>query len=117
MSIKFSVFLPTGFGLDFLGFPDPVAGYERMTEIARTADEAGFETVWVADHLTPAVPGVPADVFESWVALAGLARETRRIRLGHMVNGNSYRHPALLAKMASTLDVSSHGRFTLGLGA
>jgi len=117
MSIKFSVFLPTGFAMEYMGFPDSVAAYERMTEIAKAADEAGFETVWLADHFTPAVPGVPAGVFEAWVSLAGLARDTQRIRLGHMVNGNGYRHPSLLAKMASTLDVSSHGRFTLGLGA
>lgn len=117
MSIKFSIFLPTGFAMDYLGFPSPVAAYERMTEIASVADEAGFETAWVADHFTPVVPGAPAGVFESWVSLAGLARDTRRIRLGHMVNGNGYRHPSLLAKMASTLDVSSHGRFTLGLGS
>jgi F420-dependent oxidoreductase-like protein len=117
VSIKFSIFLPTGFAMEFMGFPDAVAAYERMTEITKAADEAGFDTAWLADHFTPAVPGVPAGVFESWVSLAGLARDTQRIRLGHMVNGNSYRHPSLLAKMASTLDVSSNGRFTLGLGA
>lgn len=117
MSIKFSIFLPTGFAMEYMGFPDSVSAYERMTEIAKAADEAGFETAWVADHFTPAVPGVPSGVFESWVTLAGLARDTQRIRLGHMVNGNSYRHPSLLAKMSSTLDVSSNGRFTLGLGA
>jgi F420-dependent oxidoreductase-like protein len=117
MSIKFSVFLPTGFAMEYTGFPGPVAAFERMAEITAVADEAGFETAWVADHFTPAVPGVPAGVFESWVSLAGLARDTRHIRLGHMVNGNGYRHPSLLAKMASTLDVSSHGRFTLGLGS
>jgi alkanesulfonate monooxygenase SsuD/methylene tetrahydromethanopterin reductase-like flavin-dependent oxidoreductase (luciferase family) len=56
-------------------------------------------------------------VFESWTVLAALARETSRIRLGHLVTGNGYRNPALQAKMASTLDVLSRGRFTFGVGA
>jgi F420-dependent oxidoreductase-like protein len=114
--MKFSVFLPTGFTLDYMGIPDPVAAYEKMTEIAKVADDAGFETLWLADHLTPAVPA-PATVFEVWISLAALARDTRRVRLGHMVTCNSYRNPAHLAKMASTLDVLSHGRLAFGIGA
>lgn len=116
MSVKFSVFLPTGFTLDFTAIPEPVAAYEKMTEIAQVADEAGFETLWLADHLTSAIPS-QAVVFEAWMSVAALARDTRRVRLGHMVTGNGYRNPAHLAKMASTVDVLSHGRLAFGIGA
>jgi F420-dependent oxidoreductase-like protein len=116
MSVKFSVFLPTGFTLDFMGIPNPVDAYAKMTEIAQVADETGFETLWLADHLISAIPS-QAVVFEAWISLAALARDTQRVRLGHMVTGNSYRNPAHLAKMASTLDVLSNGRLAFGIGA
>lgn len=116
MSVKFSVFLPTGFTLDFMGIPDPVAAYDRMTQIAQVADESGFETLWLADHFISAMPSQAA-VFEAWISLAALARDTSRVRLGHMVTGNGYRNPAHLAKMASTLDVLSGGRLAFGIGA
>ena len=90
--------------MEYMGFPDPVAAYDfGLSEITKAADQAGFETAWLADHFTPAVPGVPAGVFESWVSLAGMARETQNIRLGHMVNGNSYRHFFATGKDGFTL--------------
>lgn len=116
MPIKYSVFLPSGFLLDFMGYEDPVEAHARLTEIAQIADESGFESLWIADQLTPALP-FQAPIFESWTTLAGLARDTRRIRLGNMVSGNRYRNPALVAKMASTLDVLSNGRLNFGIGA
>ena len=116
MSIKYSVFLPTGFLLDFMGYEDPLEAHARLTEIAQIADEAGFESLWLADQLTPAFP-FQAPMFESWTTLGGLARDTQRIRIGNMVTGNAYRNPALVAKMASTLDVMSNGRLNFGIGA
>jgi alkanesulfonate monooxygenase SsuD/methylene tetrahydromethanopterin reductase-like flavin-dependent oxidoreductase (luciferase family) len=81
----------------------------------RLADELGFHSVWFMDHLTPpAGPGY--DCFEGWTVAAALARLTERIRLGHLVLCDAFRHPALLAKMAATLDVITEGRLELGLG-
>ncbi|MFB7718803.1 LLM class F420-dependent oxidoreductase [Nocardia sp. NPDC056100] len=114
--MKFSLYLPTGLGHNFASYTDPVAAFETITELARAADESGYETVWVADHFVP-FPVAPGYVFESWTTLTALARDTSRIRIGQMVTGNNYRNPALQAKMASTLDVISSGRMTFGIGA
>jgi len=81
----------------------------------RKADELGFHSVWFMDHLTPpAGPGY--DCFEGWTLASALARVTERIHLGHLVLCDAFRHPALLAKMAATLDVITEGRLELGLG-
>ena len=113
---KFGVYLPQGFGQELAGFSDPVAAYETLTSVARTADEHGYETVWLADHFIT-VPPSQEMIFEAWTTAAALARDTRRTRIGLMVTGNNYRNPALQAKMASTLDTIAHGRFTFGIGA
>ncbi|MER5268924.1 LLM class F420-dependent oxidoreductase [Actinosynnema sp. NPDC002837] len=116
MAIKHSTFLPTGFTNDLAGFTDPAEAFEALVGVAKTIDEAGYEAAWVPDHFVP-VPASQAFLFESWSVLTALARETQRVRLGHMVTGNSYRNPALQAKMASTADVISGGRFTMGIGS
>ncbi|GAA2629822.1 LLM class F420-dependent oxidoreductase [Actinomadura fulvescens] len=114
--MKASLYLPTGLAHEFAGVADPVDAFDTVVELARAADESGYETIWAADHFVP-LSGTPAPVFEVWTTLAALARETRRVRVGQMVTGVSYRNPALQAKMASTLDVLSQGRFTFGIGA
>ncbi len=114
--MKFSIWLPTGVLHDFSGYADPVQAYEALAELAYAADDTSFDTVWTADHFEP-YPATPDFVFESWTTLAALARDTNRVRIGQMVTGNGYRNPALQAKMASTLDVLSHGRFRFGIGA
>ncbi|MER7243291.1 LLM class F420-dependent oxidoreductase [Kribbella sp. NPDC000426] len=114
--MKLSLYIPTGTTQEFNGFTDPLAAFERIRELAVAADESGFETIWAPDHFVPfGPPG--AYVFEAWTTLSALARETSRIRIGQLVTGNGYRNPALLAKMASTLDVLAGGRFTFGIGA
>lgn len=114
--MDYGLFLPQGFGGEFAGYDDPVAAYDAIAGVARTAEEAGFGTAWLPDHLHPA-DGSQSFVFENWTTAAALARDTGRIRIGQLVTGNGYRNPALQAKMASTLDVLAGGRYTFGIGA
>ncbi len=115
--MKYSVVLPNGWTMSLVGIKDPVEAYEAMTNVARTADETGFEAVWLVDHFHTVPVPTQEVTFECWMSLAALARDTKRIRVGQIVTCNSYRNPALLAKMASTLDVLSHGRLNFGIGA
>jgi alkanesulfonate monooxygenase SsuD/methylene tetrahydromethanopterin reductase-like flavin-dependent oxidoreductase (luciferase family) len=82
---------------------------------ALVAEEVGFESVWFMDHMAPPV-NRGLDCLEGWTTATAVAMRTERIRVGHLVLCNEFRHPALLAKMAATLDVISGGRFDLGLG-
>lgn len=91
----------------------------RLAEIGRIADEGGFASLWVMDHFfqIPPVGAAELDMLEGWSALAFLAGATRRARLGTLVTGVTYRHPGVLVKTATTLDVLSGGRAWLGIGA
>jgi F420-dependent oxidoreductase-like protein len=117
MTMKFGVMVPQGWRMDLLDFPDPIEAYEAMTRVAQEAEALGFASVWLYDHFhTIPVPSQEV-TFECWMSTAALARDTRRVRIGQMVTCNGYRNPALLAKMASTVDVMSHGRLDFGIGA
>ncbi len=117
MPIQFGTFVPQGWRMDLVEIDDPVEQYETMTRVARLAEHLNFDSIWVYDHFhTVPTPEIET-CFEAWSCMAGLARDTSRIRLGQMVTCNGYRNPALLAKLASTVDVMSHGRLICGLGA
>jgi F420-dependent oxidoreductase-like protein len=92
--------------------------WPQVAEMARAADDAGWDGIYLSDHFMPneQPPGLGPRL-EAWTALGGLATITRRARLGVLVSGNTYRHPAVLAKMAATTDRISDGRLVLGLGA
>jgi alkanesulfonate monooxygenase SsuD/methylene tetrahydromethanopterin reductase-like flavin-dependent oxidoreductase (luciferase family) len=90
--------------------------YSTMVERWQLFDRLGFDSAWVCDHyLQPSRPTGP--YFEGWTLLAALAAQTNRIRVGVLVSSNTFRHPALLAKEAVTLDHISNGRLDVGIGA
>ncbi len=93
--------------------------WEDMLAVWQTADDIEvFTGAWNFDHFYPInVPDTTGPCMEAWVTLTALAQATTRLRIGTMVNGIVYRHPAVLAKMASTLDIVSNGRLELGIGA
>jgi alkanesulfonate monooxygenase SsuD/methylene tetrahydromethanopterin reductase-like flavin-dependent oxidoreductase (luciferase family) len=88
--------------------------YEKLAELCLRCEEAGFASAWLMDHLTW---GPQSSVLECWTTLTALACATSRIHLGPFFLCNGYRNPALVAKMAATLDVISKGRLELGMGA
>ena len=110
-SPKFGVFVPQGWKMDLVEIDDPVAKYEAMTAVAKAADaEPTMDSIWVYDHFHTIPEPTLETTFECWTITATLARDTERVRIGQMVGCNGYRNPALYAKIASTVDVASHGR-------
>src|SRR5258706_11266814 len=115
--MKFGIDIPNGWKMSLVDIKDPVEAYEAMTNVVTTGDELGYDSAWVVDHFHTVPTPAQEITFESMMMLAALARDTKNIRIGQIVTCNSYRNPALLAKMASTLDVLSHGRLNFGIGA
>jgi len=101
-----------------LGVPDDQP-FGAVTELAGAAEGSGFDSVWVMDHFyqLPPLGGPSQPMLEAYTLLGGLAARTNRVRLGTLVTGVTYRNPALLAKIVTTLDVISAGRAILGIGA
>ena len=114
--MKVGVMAPQGWKGEYDGW-DPAAAWARTVALATQAEDLGFESLWVFDHFHT-VP-VPTDeiTFESFSVLAALAMVTTRVRIGHMVVCTGFRNPGLTAKLSSTIDVISGGRFELGIGA
>ena len=113
----------TTFGLQlpnftFAGVPDDEM-FEHVARLAVAGEDAGFESLWVMDHFwqLPPLGGPTQPMLEGYTLLGGLAARTSRARLGTLVTGVTYRNPALLAKMVTTLDIVSGGRAILGVGA
>ncbi len=109
---RFGIQLPS-----FSGF-DPADLFAHVAGLATTAEEAGFDSVWVMDHFfqLPPLGGPDQPMLEAYTLLGALAARTSRIQLGTLVTGVTYRNPGILAKIVTTLDVISRGRAILGIG-
>jgi F420-dependent oxidoreductase-like protein len=118
MAVRFGVFVPQGWRLDLVEIRDPVEQFEAMTAVAKMVDaDPAWDSIWVYDHFHTVPRPELETTFECWTITATLARDTSRVNIGQMVGCNGYRNPALYAKIASTVDVASHGRLYAGIGA
>jgi F420-dependent oxidoreductase-like protein len=112
----------TSFGLQIpnftFGVPDDQL-FDKVVELATAAEDVGFESVWVMDHFyqLPPLGGPDQPMLEAYTLLGALAASTTKVKLGTLVTGVTYRNPAMLAKIITTLDVISKGRAILGIGA
>lgn len=112
--------MKVGLQIPFFTWPGgaPELG-SKLGQIARTAEDSGFDSIWVMDHYFQ-IPGVGTpemDMLEAYTTLGFIAAQTSRVSLGTLVTGVTYRHPGILAKQVTTLDVLSGGRAWLGIGA
>ncbi len=104
-------------GIEFgVYLPQVALGFDALLDRALVCERLGYDSFWLFDHLyAPGLPSVPS--LEGWTLATALLARTTRLRVGHLVTCNNFRHPALLGKMATTADVVSGGRVELGLGS
>ena len=114
--MKVGLMVPQGWKGEYDGW-DPALAWGRTVELSILAEGLGFESIWAFDHFHTVPNPTDEMTFESFSVLTALAMVTSRVRLGHMVICTGFRNPALTAKMSSTIDVISGGRFELGIGA
>jgi F420-dependent oxidoreductase-like protein len=113
--MRFGIFVPQGWRHDLVGI-EPAQHWETMRSLAQAADAGPWESIWVYDHFhTVPVPSEQA-THEAWTLMAAFAATTTRVRLGQMCTCMSYRNPAYLAKVATTVDIVSGGRAEMGIG-
>ena len=115
--VIFGAFVPQGWKMELADIDGAEAKWATAVDIAVTAEELGYDSIWVYDHVHNVPQPSSEAVFECWTTIAAISQRTSRVRLGQMVGCNSYRNPALLAKVTSTVDVISGGRLDWGIGA
>ena len=117
MTMIFGTFIPQGWKMELAGIDGAERKWAKTVEIAQLVEQLGYDSVWVYDHVHNVPRPAHEAVFECWTTLTAISQLTSRVRLGQMVGCNSYRNPALLAKITSTVDVVSGGRLDWGIGA
>jgi F420-dependent oxidoreductase-like protein len=115
--VEFGLMIPQGWRLDLPSDASPVAQFELMLKIAEEAERLGFYSGFLYDHFHTYPTVTTNSCFECYTTLSAIAMRTSKLRLGQLVTCASYRNPALLAKMAASLDVISKGRLEFGIGA
>ncbi len=103
--------------MKFSFWPAPMQDFGTVLDLCQYAEASGWDGIWYADHFMPNAEDTSTPWPECWTTLSALAVAVPRIRIGSLVAGNTYRHPAVLAKMAATIDHLCQGRLVLGLGA
>ncbi|HEY5645104.1 MAG TPA: LLM class F420-dependent oxidoreductase [Pseudomonadales bacterium] len=101
----------------FSFWPTPSQAFDDVLDLCSHAEQTGWDGIWYADHFMPNAEDTSTPWPEAWVTLSALGARVPRVRLGTLVSGNTYRHPAVLAKMAATLDHITGGRVVLGIGS
>ncbi len=114
--MRFGLFIPQGWRFDLVGI-DPADHWTTMSALAAHADAGPWESLWVYDHFHTSPEPSEEATHEAWSLMAAFAASTSRVRLGQMCTCMSYRNPAYLAKVASTIDIISGGRVEMGIGA
>lgn len=115
-ALRFGLFVPQGWRLDLVGI-EPAEQWQRMLAVAQRADAGAWDSIWVYDHMHTTPQPTDEATHEAWTLMAALAASTTRVRLGQMCTCMGYRNPALLAKIAATVDLISGGRLEFGIGA
>jgi F420-dependent oxidoreductase-like protein len=115
--ITFGAFVPQGWKTELISIEGAEAQWAKTVEIAKLAEELGYDSIWVYDHFHNVPRPAHEAVFECWTTLAALSQQTSRVRLGQMVGCATYRNPGLLAKITSNIDIISGGRLDWGVGA
>ena len=103
--------------MQFSAWPSVTNPWQTLAEEVQHIEVAGWKGIWIGDHFMANLADTSMPWQEAWSVMAGLAALTSRLRLGTLVTGNTYRHPAILAKQVAQVDVISGGRVTLGIGA